>query len=36
MITILVSVVAGLLTDGDTGWTVFFSLIAFQLITGQV
>lgn len=36
MITVLVSVVAGMITDSDTGWVVFWSLLAFQLITGQL
>lgn len=36
MITILVSLLAGLMTDENTGWAVFFSLIAFQVITGQL
>lgn len=36
MITILVSVIAGYMTNEDTGWAVFWSLIAFQVITGQL
>lgn len=36
MITIIVSVVAGMLTNNDTGWTVFQSLLAFQIFTGNL
>jgi hypothetical protein len=36
MITVLVSVAFGLFSDADTGWAVFFALILFQLIVGDV
>lgn len=35
MITIIVSVGAGMLTTVDTGWAVFWSLIIFQFFVGE-
>jgi len=35
MITIIVSIVAGMLTTEETGWAVFWSLIVFQLLVGE-
>jgi len=35
MITIIVSIVAGMLTTEETGWAVFWSLIVFQLLVGK-
>lgn len=34
MITVIISILAGVLANEDTGWAVFWSLIVFQLITG--
>jgi len=33
MITVIISIIAQLLTGGKAGWPVFWSLLAFQALT---